>query len=272
MAAAALRTPATRRPLLAPLSILRTPTPRHLSSSSPPSQPPSSPAGELLRLLSAAPTWTPDLARAVSSTFSASPTADVVISVLRSIRNPSLAAPFFLLASSSSASAPHPLPADAYHAVLPFLHHDLAALEKVLEEMAVLGYGLPNQACADLAAALVRARRLDDAVLAVAVMRRLKFRPAFSAYTVLIGALAEARRPERALELLRQMQEVGYEVGVHLFTTLVRALAREGQVADALALVDEVKGSCLEPDIVLYNVCIDCFGKAGNVEDRKSVV
>jgi pentatricopeptide repeat protein len=40
-------------------------------------------------------------------------------------------------------------------------------------------------------------------------MRRLKFRPAFSAYAVLIGALAEARQPERALELLRQMQEVG---------------------------------------------------------------
>ncbi|KAL5196623.1 hypothetical protein ABZP36_000135 [Zizania latifolia] len=66
----------------------------------------------------------------------------VVLAVLHSIRNPSLTAPFFLLASSASSS--HPLPADAYNAVLPLLHHDLAALEKDVEEMPVLGYGLPK--------------------------------------------------------------------------------------------------------------------------------
>jgi pentatricopeptide repeat protein len=68
--------------------------------------------------------------------------------------------------------------------------------------MSALGYGLPNPACANLVASLVRARRLDDAQHAIGIMRRLKF----SAYTVLIGALAEARRPEHALELLRRIQ------------------------------------------------------------------
>jgi len=134
-AAAALRTPAVRRPLLAASALLR--TCRHLSSTNPPPPPhhPNPLASELLGLLSTAPSWTPDLAGAVSSSLSSAPAsaADVVIPVLRALRNPSLAAPFFLVASS--ASSPHPLPADAYNAVLPFLSHDLAALEKVLEEM-----------------------------------------------------------------------------------------------------------------------------------------
>lgn len=240
MAAAALWAPAARRQVLVAPTLLR--IRRYLSTTPPPPHHPNTVATELLRLLSAAPSWTPDLAGAVSSSVStASASAgDAVITVLRSLKNPSLAAPFFLASSSAS---PHPLPADAYNAVLPFLFHDLAAMEEVLEEMSVLGYGVPNPTCADLVAALVRTHRLDDAERMIGTMRRLKFRPAFSAYTVLIGAMAEARRPERALELLRQMQEVGYEVGVPLFTTLVRALAREGRVEGALALVDEVKGN-----------------------------
>jgi pentatricopeptide repeat protein len=62
--------------------------------------------------------------------------------------------------------------------------------------MSLLGYGLPNPACASLVATLVRSRRLEDALRAIGAMRRLKFCPAFSAYAVLIGALAEARQPE----------------------------------------------------------------------------
>jgi hypothetical protein len=81
-----------------------------------------------------------------------------------------------------------------------FLSNDLAALDKVMEEMSVLRYGLPNPTCANLVASLVCARYLDDTQHAIDIMRWLKFRPTFSVYMVLIGALVEAQRSEHALE------------------------------------------------------------------------
>ncbi|KAG8100198.1 hypothetical protein GUJ93_ZPchr0013g37237 [Zizania palustris] len=139
-AAAALQMLATRNRLLAAFSIVRTHVPRLLFTSVPPTQNPSCPAGELLRLLSAALSQSPGPPTFPVPSFprpgqmSSSPAS-----------NPSRIPP----SPPHSSSSPRPPPprtppADAYSTVLPILHHDLAALEKVLEEMHVLGYGLPK--------------------------------------------------------------------------------------------------------------------------------
>ncbi|KAJ0052260.1 hypothetical protein Pint_01175 [Pistacia integerrima] len=97
-------------------------------------------------------------------------------------------------------------------------------------------------------------------------MRKFKFRPAFSAYTTLIGALSAVHESDLMFALFHQMQELGYEVDVHLFTTLIRVFAKEGRVDAALSLLDEMKSNSFHVDVVLYNVCIDFFGKAGKVD------
>ncbi|KAL0376445.1 UNVERIFIED_CONTAM: Pentatricopeptide repeat-containing protein [Sesamum calycinum] len=181
--------------------------------------------------------WGPSLEKALSSVDD-KPQADVVIGVLRRMKNVDLGVRKLI---------------------------DLNMFSK----MSLAGFSPSVETSVELVSSCVKAQRLRDAFDLIQTMRKFKFRPGFSAYTTLIGALAMVHKPDYPdlmLSLFYQMQELGYEVNVHLFTTLIRVLARDGRVDAALSLLDEMKSNSFDADIVLYNVCIDCFGKVGKVD------
>lgn len=215
----------------------------------------------VLKILGEGP-WGPTVENALL-VFGEMPQSELIIGVLRKVNEIDIAIKYFRWLETRTGQ-PHP--PEAYNALLmvmarsrKFDHY----FELILEEMSLAGFGPSNSTSLELIASCVKSRRLREAFDIMQMMRKFKFRPAFSAYTTLIGALSNVPLCDLMLTLVHQMQELGYEVGVHLFTTVIRAFARVGRVDAALSLLDEMKSNCFEGDIVLYNVCIDCFGKAG---------
>ncbi|KAG0474140.1 hypothetical protein HPP92_015997 [Vanilla planifolia] len=193
------------------------------------------------------------------------PSAELVIGVLRRVRSFRAAMDYFRW-SEKVIGEPHRV--EVYNSLLLSManHKSFESVEKVFQEMSLLGFGPSPNACLELVTNLVKSGKVKEGVDLIEKMRKFSFRPAFSAYTTLIGALAYAHEKDLALGLFNQMQEMGYEVNVTLFTTLVRIFARDGQLDSAISLLDQMKSQSFDADIVLYNVCIDCFGKEGKVE------
>ena len=109
-------------------------------------------------------------------------------------------------------------------------------LEQVLGEMSVAGFGPSNNTCIELVVICVKSQKLREAFDIIQTMRKFKFRPAFSAYTTVIGALSTVFESDLMLTLFHQMQELGYEVSVHLFTKLIHVFAKEGRVDAPLSV------------------------------------
>ncbi|KAK8511280.1 hypothetical protein V6N12_033557 [Hibiscus sabdariffa] len=208
--------------------------------------------------------WGPAIENALSS-LNAKLQPGLVIGVLRKLKDVNLAIKYFRWTEMKTEQAHCP---EAYNSLLMVMARSkkLDCLEQVLGEMSVAGFGPSNNTCIELIVSCVKSQKLREAFDIIQMMRKFKFRPAFSAYTTLIGALSAVTESDLMLTLFHQMQEQGYEVSVHLFTTLIRVFAKEGRVDAALSLLDEMKSNTFEADVVLYNVCIDCFGKAGKVD------
>ncbi|KAK8709844.1 hypothetical protein V6N13_060845 [Hibiscus sabdariffa] len=208
--------------------------------------------------------WGPAIENALSL-HNEKPQPGLVIGVLRKLKDANLAINYFRWTERKTDQAHCP---EAYNSLLTVMARNkkFDCLEQVLGEMSVAGFGLSNNACMELVVSCVKSQKLREAFDIIQMMRMFKFRPAFSAYTTLIGALSAVFESDLMLTLFHQMQELGYEVSVHLFTTVIRVFAKEGRVDAALSLLDEMKSNSFEADVVLYNVCIDCFGKAGKVD------
>ncbi|XP_059654624.1 pentatricopeptide repeat-containing protein At3g06920-like [Cornus florida] len=218
---------------------------------------------DVCKILESCP-WGPYLEKTLS-TFDEIPQTDLVIRVLKRLKNVDQAVNYFRWAERKTNQAHCP---EAYNSLLMVMCRGkkLYCLEQILEEMSLAGFGPSNSTCIELVVSCVKSQKMREAFDFIQSMRKLKFRPAFSAYTTLIGALSAVHEPDLMLVLFHQMQELGYEVNVHLFTTLIRVFAKEGRVDAALSLLDEMKRNSFDADLVLYNVCIDCFGKAGKVD------
>ncbi|KAL5707514.1 hypothetical protein ACHQM5_018409 [Ranunculus cassubicifolius] len=208
--------------------------------------------------------WGPDLEKELSSLHE-EPQVELVNGVLRMLKDVNLAMNYFRWVEKNSGKAHSSV---AYDVLLKMMARSkkFYGFEQIWEEMSIAGYELSDNTCIQLVASCANSGWLKEAFGLIEAMRKFKFRPAFSAYTTLIGSFAGAREPGPSLNLFHQMQEVGYEVNMQLLTTLIRVFAREGQVDAALSLREEMKSHAFEADIVLYNVCIDCFGKAGKVD------
>ncbi|KAK9088395.1 hypothetical protein Scep_027477 [Stephania cephalantha] len=190
---------------------------------------------------------------------------DSVVEVLKRVKNFDSAMNYFRWVERKNEKV-HSLEAYSVLLILMAKTKNFSCLEQIVEEMSVTGLGFSNNTCIELVTICVNSRMLREAFSLMQVLRKFKYRPAFSAYTTLIGAFAGTSEPNFALTLFHQMQELGYEVNVHLFTTIVRTFAREGRLDAALSLLDEMRRNAFEADIVLYNVCMDCFGKAGKAD------
>lgn len=218
---------------------------------------------DVCRILESGP-WGPAVESALSM-LDESPQPEFIIGVLRRLKDAKQAVNYFRWAGKKTDQALCP---EAYNSLLMVMAktRKYDYLEQILGEMSIAGFGPSNNTCIELILNCVKSRKLREAFDLIQCMRKFKFRPAFSAYTALIGALSEVHESDLMLTLFHQMQEIGYEVSVHLFTTLIRVFAREGRLDAALSLLDEMKSNCFKADIVLYNVCIDCFGKVGKVD------
>ncbi|KAL7181247.1 hypothetical protein ACSBR1_040175 [Camellia fascicularis] len=208
--------------------------------------------------------WGPFLEKALH-VLDEMPQTELVIGVLKRLKDFDPAMSYFRFVETKTNKA-HCL--EAYNSLLMVMGRSkkFNCLDQILEEMSVSRFGPSNSTCFDLVVSCVKSHKLREAFGFIESMRKFKFRPAFSAYTTLIGALSAVPEPNLMLTLFHQMQELGYEVNVQLFTTLIRVFAKEGRVDAALSLLDEMKSNCFDADIVLYNVCIDCFGKTGKVD------
>ncbi|EXB74774.1 hypothetical protein L484_023516 [Morus notabilis] len=218
---------------------------------------------EICQILESGP-WGPSLENSLLVNCG-KPQPESIIRVLRRLKDVNLAVNYFRWSERQIDEAHCP---EAYNSLLMVMarSRNFNWLEQILEEMSVAGIGPLNYASLELVLSCVKSQKLREAFDLIQTMRRFKFRPAFSAYTTLIGALSAAHKADLMLTLFHEMQKLGYEVSVHLFTTVIRVFAREGRVDAALSLLDEMKSNSLDADIVLYNVCIDCFGKVGKVD------
>ncbi|CDP09647.1 unnamed protein product [Coffea canephora] len=208
--------------------------------------------------------WGPSVENALSM-YDEKRHSELVIGVLRRLKDVQQALNYFRWVEKKTDEAHCP---EAYNMLLMVIVKSkrFDHVEQILEEMGLAGYGPSNSTCIQLIDSYVKTRKLRGAFDCIQTMRKLKFRPAFSAYTTLIGALCTVNEPDLMRALFLQMQELGYEVSIHLFTTLIRVFAREGRVDAALSILEEMKSNSLDADIVLYNVCINCFGKVGKVD------
>uniref|UniRef100_I1M6I0 Pentacotripeptide-repeat region of PRORP domain-containing protein n=2 Tax=Glycine subgen. Soja TaxID=1462606 RepID=I1M6I0_SOYBN len=198
--------------------------------------------------------WGPALEDAFN-TFDEMPQPELVVGVIWRLNDVRVALHYFRWVERKTEQPHCP---EAYNALLMLMARtrNLEYLEQILEEMSMAGFGPSNNTCIEMVASFVKLRKLGEAFGVIETMRKFKLRPAYSAYTTLIGSLSAAHEADPMLTLLRQMQEIGYEVSVHLFTMLIRVFAREGRM----------KSNSFNADLVLYNVCIDCFGKVGKVD------
>ncbi|XP_020886624.1 pentatricopeptide repeat-containing protein At3g06920-like isoform X2 [Arabidopsis lyrata subsp. lyrata] len=208
--------------------------------------------------------WGPSAENALSA-LNFKPQPEFVIGVLRRLKDVNRAIEYFRWYERRT-ELPH-CP-ESYNSLLLVMARcrNFDALDQILGEMSVAGFGPSVNTCIEMVLSCVKANKLREGFDVVQNMRKFKFRPAFSAYTTLIGAFSAVNHSDMMLTLFQQMQELGYEPTVHLFTTLIRSFAKEGRVDSALSLLDEMKSSSLDADIVLYNVCIDSFGKVGKVD------
>ncbi|KAF4355673.1 hypothetical protein F8388_013090, partial [Cannabis sativa] len=218
---------------------------------------------ETCHILESSP-WGPSIENSLLARFG-KPQPESVIRVLRRLKDVNLAVNYFRWSERQIDNAHCP---EAYNSLITVMarSRNFIWLDQILEEMSVAGIGPSNYTTVELVVSCIKSQKLREAFDLIQTMRRFKFRPAFSAYTNLIGALSTVHEADLMLTLFHQMQELGYEVSVHLFTTVIRVFAKEGRVDAALSLLDEMKSNSLNADIVLYNVCIDCFGKVGKVD------
>lgn len=169
----------------------------------------------ICQILESAP-WGTSLEKALS-TYNGSTQSDLVISVLRKLKDVNLALNYFQWAEKKS-NQPH-CP-EAYNSLLMVMakSNNFDQIEQVFQEMNLSGFGPSNTTSLELILTCVKSHKLKQAYDLIQLMRRFKFRPAFSAYTTLIGALSTIHEPDLILTLFHQMQELGYEVHMHLST------------------------------------------------------
>ncbi|KAL7262038.1 hypothetical protein ACSBR1_000426 [Camellia fascicularis] len=203
--------------------------------------------------------WGPSLENPLH-VFDEMPQTELVIRVLKRLKDFDLAMSYFRFVETKTNKA-HCL--EAYNSFLMVMGRSkkFDCLDQILEKMRLSGFGPSNNTCFDLVVSCVKSHKLREAFGFIESMRKFKFRPAFLAYTTLIGALSAVPEPDLMLTLFHQMQELGYEVNVQLFTTLIRVFSKEGRVDAALSLLDEMKNNCFDADIVLYMFVLIALGK-----------
>ncbi|KAI3729384.1 hypothetical protein L6452_18041 [Arctium lappa] len=213
--------------------------------------------------------WGMSLENALS-TCNESAQTDTVIAVLQKLKDVNLAVDYFRWSERKSNQAHCP---EAYNSLLMVMARNkkFDQIEQVLEEMNLAGFGPSNSTCVELVVSCVKSHKLREAYDLIQLIRRFKFRPAFSAYTTLIGALSTAHEPDLILALFHQMQELGYEVNVHLFTTVIRVCAREGRIDAALSMLDEMRSNSVDGVLCKANKLNEAIELFEQMEHNKKV-
>ncbi|PNX59329.1 pentatricopeptide repeat-containing protein, partial [Trifolium pratense] len=132
---------------------------------------------------------------------------EVIVGVMKRLKDVNVAFQYFRWVEGKTEEGNC---AEVYNAFLMVMARtrNLEYLEQILEEMSVAGFGISNHVCIELVTSFIRSHKLKEAFGVIETMRKFKFRPAFSAYTTLIGALSEANIPDPMLTLFHQMQEL----------------------------------------------------------------
>ncbi|KAJ7955105.1 putative Pentatricopeptide repeat-containing protein [Quillaja saponaria] len=132
--------------------------------------------------------WGPALENALSK-FVEKPQPELVFGVLRRLKDAKLAIQYFRWVERKAAEAHCP---ESYDSLLMVMarSRNFDCLEQILEEMSFAGFGLSNRTSVELIASCVKSQKQRDAFDIIQTMRKFKFRPAFTAYSTLIGALS----------------------------------------------------------------------------------
>ncbi|KAK4405563.1 Pentatricopeptide repeat-containing protein [Sesamum angolense] len=124
--------------------------------------------------------WGPSLEKTLSSVDD-KPQADVVIGVLRRMKNVDLGVNYFRWVERVTNQVNSP---ETYNSLLMLMARckKFDRFEHVFEEMSLAGFSPSVETSVELVSSCVKAQRLRDAFDLIQTMRKFKFRPGFSAY------------------------------------------------------------------------------------------
>ncbi|KAG4952888.1 Pentatricopeptide repeat-containing protein [Glycine max] len=217
--------------------------------------------------------WGPALEDAFN-TFDEMPQPELVVGVIRRLNDVRVALHYFRWVERKTEQPHCP---EAYNALLMLMARtrNLEYLEQILEEMSMAGFGPSNNTCIEMVASFVKLRKLGEAFGVIETMRKFKLRPAYSAYTTLIGSLSAAHEADPMLTLLRQMQEIGYEVSVPddvTYTSMIGVLCKAERVDEAVELLEELDSNRSVPCVYAYNTMIMGYGSVGKFDEAYSLL
>ncbi|KAK1413004.1 hypothetical protein QVD17_34686 [Tagetes erecta] len=117
--------------------------------------------------------WGTSLENALSK-YNESTQSDLMISVLRKLKDVNLAVSYFKWAESKT-KQPHCL--EAYNSVLMVMarSNNFFQIEQVFEEMNLAGFGPSNTTCIELIVSCIKIHKLKEAYDILELMRKFKF-------------------------------------------------------------------------------------------------
>ncbi|CAJ2633787.1 unnamed protein product [Trifolium pratense] len=203
--------------------------------------------------------WGPAIEDALNS-FDEMSQPEVIVGVMKRLKDVNVAFQYFRWVEGKTEQGNC---AEVYNSFLMVMARtrNLEYLEQILEEMSVAGFGISNHVCIELVTSFVRSHKLKEAFGVNETMRKFNFRPAFSAYTTLIGALSEANIPDPMLTLFHQMQEIVTVRQVKMCKTRkLTKLRRKISVGEIIVRkVECLKMRKIEKGTVRMNITLKAF-------------
>ncbi|XP_073064981.1 uncharacterized protein [Primulina eburnea] len=119
---------------------------------------------------------------------------------------------------------------------------------------------------------LCKAKRTDDALRLLNLMKSKGCRPDIITYNSLLHGLCKFGRVNEALLLLQSFKNEGYHVEIQGFSCLIEGLIRTKQIGMAEELFSKAFEVNLIPDVVLYTIMMRGLSEAGRMADATKLL
>ncbi|KAK6138927.1 hypothetical protein DH2020_027342 [Rehmannia glutinosa] len=224
------------------------------------------------RILGSGP-WGPSLEKALSSCDD-KPQVDVVIGVLRRMKDVDLAINYFRWVERVTNQVNSPQTYDSLlmlmaRCAMSVVHKsdypDL--MLSLFHQMQELGY----EVTVHLFTTLIRVGKVDMAWKFFHEIKSHGLKPDDVSYTSMIGVLCKASKMAEVVELFEQM-ELNREVPcAYAYNTMIMGYGSFGRFDEAYGLLERqrMKGSI--PSVIAYNSLLTCLGKKGKVDEALNI-
>ncbi|XP_078436945.1 uncharacterized protein LOC144707612 [Wolffia australiana] len=116
-----------------------------------------------------------------------------------------------------------------------------------------------------------KARKIEEALWTIRIMRDSGFVPCVVSYTPLIEAHCLDKNFKAAEEILREMKASGCSPNVVTYTILMHSLGKAKETGEAMRVFEEMKREGCLPDPSFYNSLIYILCQGGLLKDALSV-